>query len=228
MSGWADAASQLFMDRFDPDIEALAPGFTVPVAAHVNGSDGVVASVRRWTDGSYHFELVRLRAEGRPPCWEVDTVTGSSLAGSSEPGDGTDEGDGGAGNPSEPWPHPAPQLLHHGTVEEEGTDVVLVELLLRVSSDTRFLRLSTTLESVDEAVSSPLGYATFIIHSDEPPHLVRIERIPRLDAPEGAAIGELAATTGVLRRNSSAEGVVIEYGARSGRHREGRHRPPQR
>lgn len=178
MNPWASAPDILVLGvpNSTANPAALTPGGSVPVAASANGDAGIVAYLRRRKDGSYHYEVARLRRETSGDLWEVETVGGSSYV--------TASNSAGAEGPTAPI-----HVIHHVAVAEEGKPLALHELFVQASPEIRHLRIDTDYEIVQQAVTSPWGFCALIAHTHDASSPIALRARDGLGREQGLEIG---------------------------------------
>lgn len=116
-------------------LDDLTPGEVQGVAGHINKDRAAVGLVRRWKDGTYHYEVARLRRPSPKRPWALEAVGGSSF------GDGLDA-------LSASMDEAAPPVLvpHHVSVVEERAPVVH-ELMGSVAHSVHHVLITTDSDS---------------------------------------------------------------------------------
>lgn len=161
MNPWTDAPVRL-QEPFRPvKLADLAVGETAPVDASSNHNDALAAYVRRWKDGSYHYDVARLR-RGPGGAWDVMTVGGSSLDRSVVAANADPEGD-------------PLQVIHHGLVMAENEELVIVELFLRVSGTIPRVLIETAIESFEQEVRPDRCFCAAVVHTDVSPYSCTVQ-----------------------------------------------------
>jgi hypothetical protein len=128
----------------------------------------LVGYVRRWRNGTLHWELARLQRYSSTAEWEPDSVSGSSL-----------EGQGLHRPETTPGGEPVEILEHTLVLEEKDEEVIdaFRQLMGRAAWGVSQVRLNTGVESVSAEVRSPYGFFVLLgreRHPPEPPELVAV------------------------------------------------------